>query len=51
MDTLLDEVRKGTPWRRMFVDDIVICSEISEQMEHNPGEVEACVGKKNESQS
>ncbi|KAI5608993.1 methyltransferase-like protein 17, mitochondrial isoform X2 [Silurus asotus] len=33
MDRLKDEVRQESPWTIMFVDDIVICGESSEQVE------------------
>ena len=52
MDRLIDEVRQESPWKIMFPDDIVICSESGEQVEENTEEVEICGGKKrNESQS
>ncbi|KAK3545295.1 hypothetical protein QTP70_003341 [Hemibagrus guttatus] len=45
MDQLSEEVRQESPWTIMFADDIVICSESTEQ-------VEVCAGeKRNESQS
>ncbi|KAK3525621.1 hypothetical protein QTP70_001440 [Hemibagrus guttatus] len=39
MDQLSEEVRQESPWTMMFADDIVICSEIREQ-------VEVCAGEK-----
>ncbi|KAK3541679.1 hypothetical protein QTP86_000572 [Hemibagrus guttatus] len=35
MDQLSEEVRQESPWTMMFADDIVICSESSEQMQEN----------------
>ncbi|KAK3519671.1 hypothetical protein QTP86_005328 [Hemibagrus guttatus] len=35
MDQLSEEVRQESPWTMMFADDIVICSESSEQVEEN----------------
>ncbi|KAK3517527.1 hypothetical protein QTP70_012602 [Hemibagrus guttatus] len=35
MDQLSEEVRQESPWTMMFADDIVICSEIREQVEEN----------------
>ncbi|KAK3558663.1 hypothetical protein QTP86_023102, partial [Hemibagrus guttatus] len=35
MDQLSEEVRQESPWRMMFADDIVICSESREQVEEN----------------
>ncbi|KAK3536314.1 hypothetical protein QTP86_002939 [Hemibagrus guttatus] len=35
MDRLSEEVRQESPWSVMFADDIVICSESSEQVEEN----------------
>ncbi|KAK3538421.1 hypothetical protein QTP86_001762 [Hemibagrus guttatus] len=34
MDQLSEEVRQESPWTMMFADDIVICSEIREQVEN-----------------
>ena len=33
MDRLTDEVREESPWTMMFAEDIVICSESTEQVE------------------
>ncbi|KAK3522565.1 hypothetical protein QTP86_024985, partial [Hemibagrus guttatus] len=35
MDQLSEEVRQESPWKMMFADDIVICSESREQVEEN----------------
>ncbi|KAK3521137.1 hypothetical protein QTP86_012535 [Hemibagrus guttatus] len=35
MDQLSEEVRQESPWTMMFADDIVICSESTEQVEEN----------------
>ena len=35
MDRLTNEVRQESPWTMIFADDIVICSESSEQVEEN----------------
>ncbi|KAK3524687.1 hypothetical protein QTP86_000656 [Hemibagrus guttatus] len=35
MDQLSEEVREESPWKMMFADDIVICSESREQVEEN----------------
>ncbi|KAK3545795.1 hypothetical protein QTP70_013123 [Hemibagrus guttatus] len=35
MDQLSEEVRQESPWKMMFADDIVICSERREQLEEN----------------
>ncbi|KAK3570316.1 hypothetical protein QTP86_017172 [Hemibagrus guttatus] len=35
MDQLSEDVRQESPWTMMFADDIVICSEIREQVEEN----------------
>ncbi|KAK3569634.1 hypothetical protein QTP86_002579 [Hemibagrus guttatus] len=35
MDQLSEEVRQKSPWRMMFADDIVICSESRKQVEEN----------------
>ena len=33
MDRLTDEVRRESPWKMLFSDDIVICEEIREEVE------------------
>ena len=34
MDRLTDKVRRGPPWTMLFADNILICEEIREEMEH-----------------
>lgn len=36
MDRLTDEVGQESPWTVMFADDIVKCSESTEQLEETP---------------
>ena len=51
-DRMTDDIREEAPWTMMCADDIVICSEIKEQVDHRraTGELEICFAeKRNES--